>query len=362
MRIALLLWFTIDSGLFASPSETHLRPAFSATICDHLSLPFQQKQTVQGWIETDGGFSQWKLLVVARALKGNIPGHNKGGHHGILGTYPKIVQDIISQLADLCGASAPLSLATVRCLIIATIGDRTPEIFEHHFKDRSTFCVSNSFCRKFLDKTLAWSMRKGTKAMQKLPKDAEEHSRMTWAPCGAKQVTLIGNEEKRAFTALLAVLAAGDALPVQCMYEGKLPRSTPMLVNTLLQQQLNDKTLDLDTTRPFLQDASIGWIWQGYNVIQNKELILKAWAMCPICGDLNLLYNCDDEEVAEDLELYDDEDMGMDDTESLCKRWSTTSSTRRPAKAARSRSRQQAVWCHPLRWRGSCPRRYRCTG
>ncbi|KAJ7897752.1 hypothetical protein B0H13DRAFT_2521555 [Mycena leptocephala] len=104
-------------------------------------------------------------------------------------------------------------------------------------------------------------MRKGTKAAQKLPADAEdqcetaflrrawtikEHripaelvinadqtgvvylpgSRMSYAPRGSKQVGLIG-KEKRAFTALLGVSAAGDALPIQCVYEGKTVRSTP---------------------------------------------------------------------------------------------------------------------------------------
>ncbi|KAJ7349737.1 hypothetical protein DFH08DRAFT_618508, partial [Mycena albidolilacea] len=52
-------------------------------------------------------------------------------------------------------------------------------------------------------------------------------SRMTWAPTGAKQVPLIGNEEKRAFTALLAITAAGGRLPIQCVYEGKTTKSVP---------------------------------------------------------------------------------------------------------------------------------------
>ncbi|KAJ7360929.1 hypothetical protein DFH08DRAFT_637557, partial [Mycena albidolilacea] len=52
-------------------------------------------------------------------------------------------------------------------------------------------------------------------------------SRMTYAPRGSKQVGLIGNEEKRAFTALLAVSAAGERIPVQCVYEGKTTRSVP---------------------------------------------------------------------------------------------------------------------------------------
>ncbi|KAJ6536119.1 hypothetical protein B0H19DRAFT_1182839 [Mycena capillaripes] len=92
-------------------------------------------------------------------------------------------------------------------------------------------------------------MRKGTKAAQKFPADAEvqcenaflrrawtikEHripaelvinadqtgviylpgSRVTWAPRGSKQVALIGTDEKRAFTALVAISAKGEALPI----------------------------------------------------------------------------------------------------------------------------------------------------
>ncbi|KAJ7882224.1 hypothetical protein B0H14DRAFT_3756934 [Mycena olivaceomarginata] len=40
-------------------------------------------------------------------------------------------------------------------------------------------------------------------------------------------VGLIGNEEKRAFTALLGITAGGARLPIQCVYEGKTLRNTP---------------------------------------------------------------------------------------------------------------------------------------
>lgn len=59
-------------------------------------------------------------------------------------------------------------------MIIAIIQTQAPEIFDHKFKDGSAFQVSDSFCRKFLHKTMAWSIRKGTKAAQKLPANAEE--------------------------------------------------------------------------------------------------------------------------------------------------------------------------------------------
>ncbi|KAJ7042718.1 hypothetical protein C8F04DRAFT_894207, partial [Mycena alexandri] len=90
----------------------------------------------------------------------------------IQAAHPEIVKDITSQLADLRTAGAPLLLATVRCIIIAIISDKAPELFQRCFKDESCFRVSDSFCKKFLDKSLAWSMRAGTKAAQKLPENA----------------------------------------------------------------------------------------------------------------------------------------------------------------------------------------------
>ncbi|KAJ7870224.1 hypothetical protein B0H13DRAFT_2061980 [Mycena leptocephala] len=92
-------------------------------------------QTIMGWVETVGGFSRWKPSVIVRATKGNIP---------------EIVKEIVSQLSDLRSAGAPLSLATVRCIIIAIIREQAPEIFERRFKDGSLFRVSDSFCRNYL--------------------------------------------------------------------------------------------------------------------------------------------------------------------------------------------------------------------
>jgi hypothetical protein len=53
------------------------------------------------------------------------------------------------------------------------------------------------------------------------------------------------------------------------------------LVDTLLEQRRKNKKMDLDTGLPVLRDASVGWIWQGYKAIQNKELILKVSTYAP---------------------------------------------------------------------------------
>jgi hypothetical protein len=158
----------------------------------------------------------------------------------------------------------PLSLVAVRAIIVAIVQKEKPELFERSFKDGSTFRVSDSYCRTFLHNVLQWSERRATKAAQKLPEDWEDvceqaflrrahiikeedipiellvnsdqtgvvlgpGSKLTWAPRGSKQVTLIGKEEKRAFTVLLSICANGFTLPMQAVYEGLTDRSCPNL-------------------------------------------------------------------------------------------------------------------------------------
>ena len=172
------------------------------------------------------------------------------------------METIQNHLITLRNAGAPLSLVAVRAIIVAAIQKERPELFERTLRDGSTFHVSNSYCREFLYGTMQWSERKATKAAQKLPDNWEDvceraflrrahiikeedipvplivnsdqtavvygpGSKLTWAPRGSKQVSLIGADEKRAFTALLSISANGYALPIQAVFEGLTDKSCP---------------------------------------------------------------------------------------------------------------------------------------
>jgi hypothetical protein len=52
-------------------------------------------------------------------------------------------------------------------------------------------------------------------------------NKMTYAPIGAKQVALVGGEEKRAFMVMVSVTNDGMLLPFQGIYEGKMQVSCP---------------------------------------------------------------------------------------------------------------------------------------
>lgn len=49
----------------------------------------------------------------------------------------------------------------------------------------------------------------------------------TFETTGSKQVSVIGQEEKRAFTVVNGISARGHALPLQLIYEGKTSHSLP---------------------------------------------------------------------------------------------------------------------------------------
>ena len=153
-------------------------------------------------------------------------------------------------------------MITVRAVIVASILDQEPDILSRTFGDGSRFKVSESFVRNLLRELMGWSMRCATRAAQKLPKDWEDQcersffrkayiikeqdippplyvnsdqaqmvyapgNRMTWAPMGSKQVSLVGVDGKRAFTLLVSVSADGSLLPFQAIYSGMSDLSCP---------------------------------------------------------------------------------------------------------------------------------------
>jgi hypothetical protein len=56
-------------------------------------------------------------------------------------------------------------------------------------------------------------------------------NKMTWAKAGAKQVSLVGVEEKQAFTVMASVSSDGKLLPFQAIYSRKTLRSCPSLTS-----------------------------------------------------------------------------------------------------------------------------------
>jgi hypothetical protein len=177
-------------------------------------------------------------------------------------SYPDVVDAITKRLEHLREASAPITLVTVRGIVVATILKMAPEIFDKRAKDGASLRCSDSFLRKWLHGTLLWSERKATRAAQKLPDDWEQlcrraflriaygmkeedipaellvnsdqtqvvyaqGSKLTWTKTGSRQVTVVGEDEKRAFTVVVSISNSGELLPFQAIYQGYTAKTCP---------------------------------------------------------------------------------------------------------------------------------------
>ena len=146
--------------------------------------------------------------------------------------------------------------------MVAVIEKDIPELFSKPCNDGTYFKCSDAFVLKFLHQCMGWSDRRATKAAQKLPENHEEiltnaflreatvvrdyaipaalrvntdqtqlvyqqGTERTWNPAGVKQVSTVGQEEKRAFTLVPSISASGILLPMQAIFMGKTQASCP---------------------------------------------------------------------------------------------------------------------------------------
>ncbi|KAG8938021.1 hypothetical protein FRC00_001924 [Tulasnella sp. 408] len=204
----------------------------------------------------------WRPWVMEALENGDVP-KKKASCKYILDDYPQLVSAIRNNLKKMRAAGIPLDLTTIRGMMIAQINRDMPEVFKRETAAGRVFQCSPSFVRRFIRKRLCWSFRRATKAAQATPQNAAEVTkraflRMTctiqdeqipadlvinadqtqvvlvqgtkasYAETGSKQVDVVGQTEKRAFTLMLSVLQSGEALPFQAIYTGKDPqRSLP---------------------------------------------------------------------------------------------------------------------------------------
>ena len=188
----------------------------------------------------------------------------------------------MKQLKGIREASVPLDLTTIRGLMIGILEVQAQDIFTRRVgNDGKTFRCSEAFVARFINWQLGWSKRKRTQVGQKIPVDAPDQTRYhalrlatdirdysipasccvnsdqtgyyyswpgdsTYDPIGTNQVTIVGKEDKRAFTIMVGVSMSGEVLPFQVMYGGKTNASLPEINNPTSEfKDANDKAMKL---------------------------------------------------------------------------------------------------------------------
>ncbi|KAF9507474.1 hypothetical protein BS47DRAFT_1366641 [Hydnum rufescens UP504] len=174
-------------------------------------------------IDHSGPKPHWSDETLARVEKGYSPG-GENTHWGILvqnqTPYPILVEKIKVTLQNLCETGCPLTIVTIRGIIIAMIQDAELTLFTNATKDGSIFHASESIQqgqpRKY------WRMPTTKSAMRCFDRPYQFETTIFQQPLSA-----IGQEEKQAFTLNVAVSRTQHGAIVEevlCKLEdGKIP-------------------------------------------------------------------------------------------------------------------------------------------
>ncbi|KAF7372598.1 DDE superfamily protein [Mycena venus] len=209
------------------------------------------KGTLWRWlVPQQPRFTDAALLKISgrRSLTGS-------GRTGILVPYPEIVETITKTLKDLRTSGCVVNVPIARSVMIAIIRKERPELLDK-------FTCSEKFVRSFVDSKLSWTSRKGTRAAKHIPENATElcertffrlaytiehehipakliinydqtgvyirpNANQTFEVRGSKQVSVAGNDEKRAYTLGVPTKPDGTPLGLEQVWSGLSERSLP---------------------------------------------------------------------------------------------------------------------------------------
>ena len=216
------------------------------------------ESTVRSWYEPrsytlkESVEKRWKGGAVQRT-----------GRPSFIKSHPMVEEYVIDALTNIRAAGGTVNSIIIASFFRGIISARYPQLLEE-------YKLSRRWCRWWFRKTLAWSFKRGTTSGQKLPPDWEEQmDRMAkrvsaraaqhqithpcfiinWDQTGVllmnshkytyhntkeKQVPIVGADEKRQITAVVASTLGGDLLPLQLIFKGqdknkKQQKSVPTL-------------------------------------------------------------------------------------------------------------------------------------
>jgi len=207
--------------------------------------------TVCGWFGKDR-----KLLPRFQKLMDSGGDVARGrGPPPALASHPEVENEIKSTLRTLRQHGTPVTQRIIRWIVRGVLELRAPGLLD-------SFHISTGWISKWARTEMKWSWRKSTTAASKLPLDWEEQglqmamrlaaqiemydvhaslvvnldqtgvhlvpaSFWTYDTAGSSSVAVVGAEDKRQITAVVASSLYGDLLPLQLIFQGKTERSHP---------------------------------------------------------------------------------------------------------------------------------------
>jgi hypothetical protein len=219
------------------------------------------ESTIRCWFD-----EEWKLKPQYQLRLEAECNPNMKGKKSILEEYPAIVERIQTRLRRMRedDTNATINIDIARTIIMKIVKKYGPEIV-----DKLKF--SRNFISCFLRHQMGWSLRRGTTVASKLPEDWIEQgvamakriaalismhdnihkalivnldqtgvelvpaSNTTYDKKGKKSIAIVGQDDKRQITAVVASSPIGVLLPLQLIFGGKTDRCHPPIPDHIKQ-------------------------------------------------------------------------------------------------------------------------------
>ena len=187
-------------------------------------------------------------LSTERRLAGCIT--PRAGRPSLLSRYPDVEAYVTDAILSVRGGTGTINSILIASFFRGYVRAKYPDLFKQ-------YSFSRAWCRRWFGQTFDWSYKRGTTSGQKLPVDWEDQraamvhrvaataaqhsirhpcfiinwdqtgcvllstSKYTYADKKSKQVPMVGQDDKRQITAVVASTLEGEMLPLQLIFMGQ---------------------------------------------------------------------------------------------------------------------------------------------
>ena len=252
-----------------------------------------------------------------------LAGHTapRSGRPPLLTQYPDVEQYVVDAITSIRSAGGVINSIVISAFFRGMVRAKHPELF-------TRFRFGRRWCRWWFGRTFDWTYKRGSTSGQKLPADWEEQcaamvkrvsasaaehkikhpcfiinwdqtgcvlvpaGKYTYASVKSKQVPIVGKDEKRQITAVVASTLEGEMLPLQLIFAGQDKNKQEQKAVPTLNEVTTKRVRDWHLTQTHNHWSSLESMKDYIRVIIKKWVDNKARQHNVVLPHVILLIDC----------------------------------------------------------------------
>ena len=252
-----------------------------------------------------------------------LAGHTapRSGRPPLLTQYPDVEQYVVDAITSIRSAGGVINSIVISAFFRGMVRAKHPELFKR-------FRFGRRWCRWWFGRTFDWTYKRGSTSGQKLPADWEEQcaamvkrvsasaaehkikhpcfiinwdqtgcvlvpaGKYTYASVKSKQVPIVGKDEKRQITAVVASTLEGEMLPLQLIFAGQDKNKQEQKAVRTLNEVTTKRVRDWHLTQTHNHWSSLESMKDYIRVIIKKWVDNKARQHNVVLPHVILLIDC----------------------------------------------------------------------